>query len=48
MNIFLHRRDLRIFDNTCLSKISDKEITPIFIFDPIQIDPKKINIFLII
>ena len=45
MNLFIHRRDLRIHDNTCLSKILGSDITPIFIFDPIQIDPKKNKYF---
>lgn len=45
MNIFIHRRDFRIFDNTGISKIQDNKITPIFIFDPIQIDPKKNEYF---
>ena len=41
MNIFIHRRDLRINDNTSLINLKDN-IIPIFIFDPLQID-KKIN-----
>ena len=44
MNIFIHHRDLRINDNTTLNimyKKLDKPITPIFIFPPEQIDPKK-------
>ena len=45
MNIFIHRRDFRIFDNTCISKIQDNKITPIFIFDPIQIEPEKNGYF---
>ena len=43
MNVFIFRRDLRIFDNTALnllSKISN-DITPIFIFNPDQIFPDK-------
>ena len=45
MNIFIHHRDLRHFDNTTLIKQSKEEgnITPIFVFPPEQIDP-KINI----
>lgn len=41
MNIFIHRRDLRIYDNTGIMTMLNKHqpITPIFIFDPIQIDP---------
>ena len=39
MNIFIHRRDLRYEDNTTLLKMNKeyKNITPIFIFNPIQI-----------
>lgn len=42
MNLFLFHRDLRLIDNTALIKqlVSFKKITPIFIFPPIQIDPK--------
>ena len=44
MNIFIHRRDLRFNDNTTLNIMINKFelITPIFIFDPTQID-KKLN-----
>ena len=40
MNIFIFRRDLRIFDNIGLNYLLDKKdkILPIFIFDPRQID----------
>ena len=42
MNIFIHRRDLRINDNNSLSKISEiGNVTPIFIFNPTQIYEKK-------
>lgn len=39
MNIFIHRRDLRIEDNFGLifADQTYKNIVPIFIFDPIQI-----------
>lgn len=42
MNIFIHHRDLRHFDNTTLIKQSKEEgnIIPIFVFPPEQIDPK--------
>jgi deoxyribodipyrimidine photolyase len=42
MNIFLFHRDLRLFDNTALIKqiLNHKSVTPIFIFPPVQIDPK--------
>lgn len=43
MNIFIHHRDLRIYDNTTLINMSKKlkeVIIPIFIFPPEQIDPK--------
>jgi len=41
MNIFIHRRDLRFYDNTGLITMlnNDPHLTPIFIFDPIQIQP---------
>lgn len=44
MNIFIHHRDLRFKDNTTLiNQIGNEDnITPIFIFDPNQID-EKIN-----
>ena len=47
MNIFIHRRDLRLFDNTTLNYM-DKElgsIQPIFIFNPKQIDEKQNKYF---
>ena len=44
MNIFIHRRDLRLVDNTTLNFICKNKtinnISPIFIFTPEQIDPK--------
>ena len=42
MNIFIHHRDLRFKDNTTLIQQSKQEgaITPIFVFDPKQINPK--------
>ena len=47
MNIFIHRRDLRINDNStlnfCIKKY--KKITPIFIFDPRQITKEKNKYF---
>jgi len=41
LNIFLHHRDLRYEDNTTmiLQYKQEKNITPFFIFDPIQIEP---------
>jgi deoxyribodipyrimidine photo-lyase len=44
MNIFIHHRDLRYIDNTSLIEQIQNEgnITPIFIFDPKQID-KTVN-----
>jgi len=47
MNIFLHHRDLRYQDNTTMIKQNKEEgsVTPIFIFDPIQIDPEKNKYF---
>jgi len=47
INIFLHHRDLRYQDNTSMIKQIKEEITvsPVFIFDPIQIDPDKNKYF---
>ena len=47
MNIFIHHRDLRFKDNTTLiNQIENEgEITPIFVFDPNQIDEKKNKFF---
>lgn len=47
MNLFLHHRDLRYHDNTTMIKQCKNEnnITPLFIFDPIQINPKKNEYF---
>ena len=47
LNIFIHHRDLRYNDNTTLIEQykNEKNITPIFIFDPIQIDPNKNKYF---
>ena len=47
MNIFIHHRDLRFIDNTSLISQLENEgnITPIFVFDPIQIDQKKNKYF---
>ena len=47
MNIFIHHRDLRFIDNTTLidQTKNEKEVTPIFVFDPIQIDEKKNKYF---
>ena len=41
--VFLFHRDLRLTDNTALIKLvaQGHRVLPIFIFDPIQIDPKK-------
>ena len=44
MNIFIHRRDLRINDNTSLINL-EEDIIPIFIFDPLQIDKNKNEYF---
>jgi len=47
MNLFIHHRDIRFEDNTTMIKQMQEEhnIIPIFIFDPIQIDPKKNSYF---
>lgn len=47
LNIFIHRRDLRCFDNTTLNHMSTyKEgVTPIFIFTPEQIIKSKNEYF---
>ncbi len=47
MNIFIHRRDMRIQDNTTLLEMSEKlgEISPIFIFNPQQIYEKNNKYF---
>ena len=48
MNLFIHHRDIRWQDNTTLNNMFqqlDDEITPIFIFPPEQIDPKKNKYF---
>lgn len=47
MNIFIHHRDLRYYDNTTLIHQIKEEgnITPIFVFDPNQIDKKKNKYF---
>ncbi len=45
--VFLFHREFRLFDNTGLNAIarSGKKIIPVFIFDPVQIDPKKNKYF---
>lgn len=47
MNLFLFHRDLRLIDNTALIRQlrKFKQITPIFIFNPIQIEPKRNSYF---
>lgn len=47
MNLFIFHRDLRLNDNTSLIKQLKefKEITPIFIFTPEQINPKENDYF---
>ena len=47
LNIYLHHRDLRYNDNTSMIKQmkNNEHVTPIFIFEPIQIDPTKNNYF---
>ena len=47
MNLFLFHRDLRIIDNTALIQQlrKHKQVTPIFIFTPVQIDPKQNSYF---
>ena len=47
MNLFIFHRDLRLIDNTTLiQQLKEyKEITPIFIFTPEQIDPTKNDYF---
>jgi deoxyribodipyrimidine photo-lyase len=43
INVFLHRRDLRVTDNTALDKLKtahpDISTIHIFIFNPLQVDP---------
>jgi deoxyribodipyrimidine photo-lyase len=45
VNIFLHRRDLRVQDNTSLSKMINTDpltkVLHVFIFNPQQIDPQE-------
>ena len=42
MNIFIHRRDLRVIDNTTLNLMYEKKnIIPIFIFTPEQISENQ-------
>ena len=43
VNIFIFRRDLRLLDNKALAALSalPHPILPIFIFNPLQIDPHK-------
>ena len=45
VNIFLHRRDLRIDDNTALNKLyeayPDTRTVHIYIFNPLQVDPTQ-------
>ena len=45
INIFIYRRDFRIFDNTALNKLHethpDIKTMHIFIFNPTQVDPSK-------
>lgn len=45
--LFLFHREFRLFDNTGLNAAarSGRKIVPAFIFDPIQIDPKKNDYF---
>ena len=47
LNIFLHHRDLRNNDNTTMiEQLKNEEyVTPIFIFTPEQIEPKKNEYF---
>lgn len=47
VNIFIHHRDLRIFDNTTLIKMNKEleNVTSIFIFPPEQINKKKNKYF---
>ena len=47
MNIFVHHRDLRFTDNTTLISQIENEgnVTPVFIFDPNQIDEHKNKYF---
>lgn len=47
MNLFLFHRDLRLIDNTALIRQlrKYKQITPIFIFNPVQIEPKRNSYF---
>lgn len=49
INVFIHRRDLRIIDNTALNSLiisdSNTKVLHIFIFNPIQIDKDKNKYF---
>jgi deoxyribodipyrimidine photo-lyase len=49
INVFLHRRDLRIVDNRALEKLHsqdpDVQIMHVFIFSPQQVDPTKNTYF---
>ena len=47
VNLFLFHRDLRIVDNTTLIEQikQEKSITPVYIFNPEQINPKKNKYF---
>ena len=45
MNIYIFRRDLRIFDNNGINFLKNKDITPIFIYDKRQIDRKNNKYF---
>ena len=46
-NLFIFRRDLRIQDNTSLNYLikNNFKITPIFIYDPLQINRDKNEYF---
>jgi len=49
LNIFIHRRDFRIHDNSALNALCelypDMPVLHIFIFNPTQIDPTKNKYF---
>lgn len=45
MHLFIFRRDLRLTDNLALHQISDQPVTPVFIFNPKQIERSRNRYF---
>ena len=41
MNLYIFRRDLRLADNLALNTLINSKITPIFIYDPEQINKEN-------